>query len=195
MNQKMTKSLFIVTAAGMMLMLVACGEKKKSQDIITQRVETVKPKEPERMQEYNDSRDVAWIGKQYKVTVHRQPADSLPMVKDETGQKFVDNVISVSVLRADGSQFFGRTFKKSDFLSYLDDDYIKTGIFEGLVFDKAEGDFLEFAASVSHPNSDEYIPLVVRLSRMGQITIQRDTQMDTTGDTPQQEPSSEEEQD
>jgi hypothetical protein len=192
MNLKMTKSLFILLTAGALLSLTSCGEKKKSSDIITQRVEKVTPRAPERMQEYDDSRDIAWIGKQYKVNVHRHPADSLPMVKDETGQKFVDNVISVKVLRADGSQFFARTFKKSDFLSYLDDDYIKTGILEGLVFDKAEGDFLEFAASVSHPNSDEYIPLVVRLSRMGQITIQRDTQMDTTGETPEQEPSSEE---
>ena len=188
----MTKSLFMVIATGMLLSLAACGEKKKSTDIITQRVEKVTPQTPERMQEYNDSRDVAWIGKQYKVTVHRQPADSLPMVKDETGQKFVDNVISVSVHRADGSQFFGRTFKKTDFLQYLDDDYSKTGILEGLVFDKADGDWLEFAASVCHPNSDEYIPLVVRLSRMGQITIQRDTQMDTTGETPEQGQSSEE---
>ena len=192
MNLEMTKSLFILLTAGALLSLASCGEKKKSSDIITQRVEKVTPRAPERMQEYDDSRDIAWIGKQYKVNVHRHPADSLPMVKDETGQKFVDNVISVTVLRADGSQFFDRTFTKSDFLSYLDDDYIKTGILEGLVFDKAEGDFLEFAASVSHPNSDEYIPLVVRLSRMGQITIQRDTQMDTTGETPEQEPSSEE---
>ncbi len=192
MNLEMTKSLFILLTAGALLSLTSCGEKKKSSDIITQRVEKVTPRAPERMQEYDDSRDIAWIGKQYKVNVHRHPADSLPMVKDETGQKFVDNVISVKVLRADGSQFFARTFKKSDFLSYLDDDYIKTGILEGLVFDKAEGDFLEFAASVSHPNSDEYIPLVVRLSRMGQITIQRDTQMDTTGETPEQESSSEE---
>ena len=192
MNLEMTKSLFILLTAGALLSLTSCGEKKKSSDIITQRVEKVTPRAPERMQEYDDSRDIAWIGKQYKVNVHRHPADSLPMVKDETGQKFVDNVISVKVLRVDGSRFFARTFKKSDFLSYLDDDYIKTGILEGLVFDKAEGDFLEFAASVSHPNSDEYIPLVVRLSRMGQITIQRDTQMDTTGETPEQEPSSEE---
>ena len=192
MNLEMTKSLFILLTAGALLSLTSCGEKKKSSDIITQRVEKVTPRAPERMQEYDDSRDIAWIGKQYKVNVHRHPADSLPMVKDETGQKFVDNVISVKVLRADGSQFFARTFKKSDFLSYLDDDYIKTGILEGLVFDKAEGDFLEFAASVSHPNSDEYIPLVVKLSRMGQLTIQRDTQMDTTGETPEQEPSSEE---
>ena len=192
MNQKMTKSLFMVIATGMLLSLAACGEKKKSTDIITQRVETVTPQAPERMQEYNDSRNVAWIGKQYQVTVHRQPGDSLSMVKDETGQKFIDNVISVSVTRADGSVFFSRKFTKSDFLQYLDDDYSKTGILEGLVFDKAEGDFLEFAASVSHPHTDEYIPLVVKLSRMGEVTIQRDTQMDTTGDMPEQEQSSEE---
>ena len=192
MHQKMTKSLFMVIATGMLLSLVACGEKKKSADIITQRVETVKPQAPERMQEYNDTRDVAWIGKQYKVTVHRQPGDSLPMVKDETGQKFVDNIISVCVLRADGTKFFSRNFTKSDFLNYLDEDYSKTGILEGLVFDKADGDWLEFAASVCHPHTDEYIPLVVRLSRMGELTIQRDTQMDTTGDTPEQEQSSEE---
>ena len=188
----MTKSLFMVIATGILLSLVACSEKKKSADIITQRVEKVAPQTPERMQEYNDSRDVAWIGKQYKVTVHRQPGDSLPMVKDETGQKFVDNIISVSVFRADGTKFFSRNFTKSDFLSYLDDDYSKTGILEGLVFDKADGDWLEFAASVSHPHTDEYIPLVVKLSRMGEVTIQRDTQMDTTGDTPEQEQSSEE---
>ena len=188
----MTKSLFMVIATGVLLSLVACSEKKKSTDIITQRVETVKPQGPERMQEYNDSRDVAWIGKQYKVNVHRQPGDSLPMVKDETGQKYVDNIISVSVMRADGSKFYSHQFTKADFLQYLDDDYSKTGILEGLVFDKADGDWLEFAASVSHPHTDEYIPLVVRLSRMGELTIQRDTQMDTNSDMPQQEQSSEE---
>ena len=188
----MTKSLFMVIATGVLLSLVACSEKKKSTDIITQRVETVKPQGPERMQEYNDSRDVAWIGKQYKVNVHRQPGDSLPMVKDETGQKYVDNIISVSVMRADGSKFYSHQFTKADFLQYLDDDYRKTGILEGLVFDKVDGDWLDFAASVCHPHTDEYIPLVVRLSRMGELTIQRDTQMDTNSDMPQQEQSSEE---
>ena len=188
----MTKSLLMVIATGMLLSLAACGEKKKSADIITRRVEKVMPQTPERMQEYDDSRNVAWIGKQYKVTVHRQPADSLPLVKDETGQKYVDNVISVSVFRSDGSKFYSRQFTKADFVNYLDDDYRKTGILEGLVFDKADGDWLEFAASVCHPHTDEYIPLVVKLSRMGQLTIQRDTQMDTTGDTPQPDSTSEE---
>ena len=45
---------------------------------------------------------------------------------------------------------------------------------EGLVFDKAEGNSLRFAASVSHPQTDEYIPIVVMVSRMGELTFSRD---------------------
>jgi hypothetical protein len=167
----------VVTA--LIVMMAACGEKKKSEDVITKRVETVVSATPQRMQAYTDKRDVAWIGKTYHVAIHRQAADSLPMVKDETGQKFVDNIISLAVSRSDGSVFYSRLFKKKDFQQYLDADYSKTGILEGFVFDKADGDFLVFAASVSHPQTDEYIPLVVKLSRMGQLLIERDTQMDT----------------
>jgi hypothetical protein len=101
------------------------------------------------------------------------------MVKDETGQKYVDNVFSLKVSRKDGSVFYTRTFTKKALTQYLDDDFNKTGVFEGLVFDKAEGDYLFFGASVGHPQSDEYIPLVFRLSRMGELTIKRDTQMDS----------------
>lgn len=180
-----------MTAASLLTLLAGCGEKKKSQDIITQRVETVKPQKPERMQEYHDSRDVAWIGRKYRVEVQRQPADSLPLVKDETGQKFVDNAITVAVRRSDGSTFYQHRFTKGDFESYLDDDYRKTGILEGLVFDKADGDWLTFAASVCHPHTDEYIPLVVRLSRMGEVVIRLDSLMDTMSDTLPTEPSSE----
>jgi hypothetical protein len=61
----------------------------------------------------------------------------------------------------------------------LDDDFRKTGIFEGLVFDKVDGDWLVLAASVGHPQTDEYIPLIIRLSRMGNLVIKRDVQMDT----------------
>lgn len=181
----MTKSLYTLMAVGIMLSMAACGEKKKSEDIITQRVVTVKPQAPERMQEYHDSREVAWVGRTYRVDVQRQPADSLPMVKDETGQKFVDNAITVDVVRSDGSTFYSHRFTKSDFSQYLDDDYRKTGILEGLVFDKADGDWLEFAASVCHPHTDEYIPLIVRLSRMGELAIRLDTQLDTSSDTTQ----------
>ena len=178
----MKKIVFGLLMAGIVVLMAACGGKKKSDDIIAQRVVKVKPQAPVRMQEYTDNRDVSWIGRQYHVAIHRQPSDSLPTVKDETGQKFVDNVISMAVSRQDGSVFFSRVFTKTDFLPYLDADYSKTGILEGFVFDKADGDWLEFAASVSHPQTDEYIPLVVRLSRMGEVVIKRDTSLDTHSD-------------
>jgi hypothetical protein len=163
-------------------LLSACGGKKKSEDIITTKVEQVKPKDPIAMQEYTDERDVEWIGKNYHVAIHRHSSDSLPMVKDEIGQKYIDNVFTLAVSRTDGSIFFSRSFTKSSLNSYLDDDFRNTGIFEGLVFDKVDGDWLVFAASVGHPQTDEYIPLVIRLSRMGELDIKRDVQMDTNNE-------------
>ena len=99
-----------------------------------------------------------------------------------TGQKYVDNVFRMTVSRKDGSVFFSRTFTKKALSQYLDDDFNKTGVFEGLVFDKAEGDYLFFGASVGHPQSDEYIPLIFRLSRMGDLDMKVDDQLDTNSD-------------
>ena len=174
-----TRTIYLIMVGCLALTLVACGGKKKSDDIITERVEMPKPQEPVRLQSYSDSRDVSWIGRTYHLAINRQPSDSLPMVKDEIGQQFVDNYITLTVSRQDGSTFYSHKFTKRDFDSYLDDDYRATGILEGLVFDKADGDWLEFAASVCHPQTDEYIPLIVRLSRMGELAVQRDSQMDT----------------
>jgi len=173
-NMRLWMPIMVVT-----LLLAACGEKKKSKDIITQRVVTTVSKEPVRMQPYTIDDNVAWIGRTYHWSIERNPCDSMPPVKDESGQKFIDNKFTVSVSRSDGSLFFKQVFTKSTFLSYLDADYQKTGVLEGLVFDRAEGDYLFFGVSVGHPQTDEYIPLVLRLSRMGEIQISVDTQLDT----------------
>ena len=178
----MKKALMIAMAAGLVLAMSGCGSKKKSDQIITQRVVKKAPQQPVKMQEYNDERDVPWIGKSYHVGINRMPSDSLPMVKDETGQKFVDNIFTLTVSREDGSVFFSRQFTKAFFTDYITEVYRKAGILEGIVFDKADGDWLEFAASVGLPQTDEYIPLVIRLSRMGELTVSQDTQMDTNGD-------------
>lgn len=178
----MKKILSVALLAGLAVVLIACGSKKKNEDIIAPRIVKVQPKAPIRMQSYNDVKNVEWIGKTYQVSISRQPSDSLPVIKDETGQKYIDNVFKLIVSRQDGSVFYSRTFTKNALASYLDEEFTKTGVFEGLVFDKTDGDWLVFAASVGHPQSDEYIPLVIRLSRMGELTIARDTQMDTNAE-------------
>lgn len=188
-----TNKLTLLIVGCLALTMVACSGKKKSDDIITKPVEQPKPQGPVPLQPYTDSRDVSWIGRSYHLEINRQSTDSLPMVKDEYGQQFVDNYITLVVSREDGSKFYSHRFTKKDFDKYLDDDYRNTGILEGLVFDKAEGDWLEFAASVSHPQTDEYIPLIVRLSRMGEISIKRDSQMDTSATDEEKEQGKEEE--
>ena len=160
------------------LITTSCGKKKQHDDIIVQETEVPQPQAPIRMQDYKDVKDVQWLGKQYQVEVTRTASDSLAMVKDETGQEFVDNRIVLKVIRTDGSIFCTKTFTKSAFNACLDDDYRKTGILEGFVFDKAEGNQLFFAASVCHPQTDEYIPMVVTVSNFGEVGIAKDQQME-----------------
>ena len=160
------------------LITASCGKKKQHDDIIVQETETPKPQAPIRMQDYKDVKDIQWLGKQYQVEVTRTASDSLAMVKDETGQQFVDNRIVLKVIRQDGTVFCTKTFTKSAFNACLDDDYRKTGILEGFVFDKAEGNQLFFAASVCHPQTDEYIPMVVTVSNFGEVGIAKDQQME-----------------
>ena len=188
-QQKLTRSSAMAVTLSIVLgttMLAGCKQKKQSEDIIVRKTEAPKPQAPIRMQEYNQIKDIHWLDREYQVNIRRTADDSLRMVKDETGQKFVDNRIRLQVIRQDGSVFFSQSFTKATFSEYLDDDYRQTGILEGLVFDRVEGNYLLFAGSVSHPQTDEYIPLVIKVSNFGDVAISRDTQMDTNGSEEEQ---------
>ncbi len=180
------KKIQLLAALLMAVLAISCGKKKESKDIIVPTAEVVKPKAPISMQPYSQQQEVKWLDKSYQVFINRVADDSLRMVQDETGQKFVDNRITLRVIRADGSVFFKKVFTKTTFDAQLDDDYRQTGILEGLVFDKVDGNNLVFAGSVSHPQTDEYIPLVVTVSNFGNVTIKRDDQMDTNSTQEQQ---------
>lgn len=180
------KKIQLLAALLMAVLAISCGKKKESKDIIVPTAEVVKPKAPISMQPYSQQQEVAWLDKSYQVFINRVADDSLRMVQDENGQKFVDNRITLRVVRADGSVFFKKVFTKATFDAQLDDDYRQTGILEGLVFDKVDGNNLVFAGSVSHPQTDEYIPLVVTVSNFGNVTIKRDDQMDTNSTQEQQ---------
>lgn len=176
MNRKLT--IVLLTA---LTVATGCKEKKQTQDIIAPRIEVAKPSGPVRMQPYSDQRSIAWLGKEYKVEVQRTADDSLRKVKDETGQTFVDNRVSIVIRRADGSVAISKTFTKNNFMAYIDANYREAGILEGLVFDEVDDQKLKFAASVSLPLTDEYIPLEVSIDNFGQVTIKRDSEMDTYG--------------
>ena len=151
----MKKILIIGMAVMMSMAFSSCKKEKKSTDIITTKPVVKVPKKTQQMSNYVQMR--------------------------EDGSKYFDNKISVRILRKDGSEFFKRVFTKADFLSYIDSGTKKHGALLGIVYVKAEGDWLFFAASVGSPDvtSDEYIPMVLKISRMGAVSISKDTQLDS----------------
>lgn len=177
------KHLRLLYTAAALCLLVACKDKKPAQDtIITTRQEVRKPQAPIGMQDYRQETDATWMGRSYHIVVHRTAVDSLPMVQDEIGQKYVDNRVTVTIRRPDGSEFFRRTFTKGAFLSYLDDDYRRNGILEAMIFEEVDDGCLQFAVSIAHPQSeDEFIPLEMKINAEGGLAIKRDGDIDTYG--------------
>ena len=131
-----------------------------------------------------EGRTVTWGTGDYTISVKRYADESLPIVQDESGRKYYDNKIDLKISRADGSVFMSRTFQKTDFSQFLDKNTRENGALLGLPFVEVEGNNLVFAASVGSPNemSDEFVPMKVKISRMGDIHIELDNDLDTTND-------------
>ena len=175
------KNLTMVLAFGVLMGVVACKEKKQSDVIITTKPVPEAKKPTQKVGDYETTTPVDWVGSTYQVLVERKADESLPLADDGQGNKYYDNRITVKIVRKDGSEFFNRTFLKEDFSAYVDALYKKNSALLGIVLDRAEADYLVFAASVGSPDkmSDEYVPLVMKVSRFGDVKISKDTQLDT----------------
>ena len=183
----MRKILSILSLALVVGMTTGCKEEKKSNIIITEKPKPVTPKKPQKMGDYEQSLKVEWRGIKYTVEMKLTACDSLPMVKDGANLYF-DNVIVLRIVRPDGSVFYSHKFTKRDFDKCLTDNYRKNGALLGIVYVKSDSDYLYFAASVGSPDksSDEYIPLVLKVHRLGSISIEEDTMLDT-GDSEEED--------
>ena len=171
--------LFTVLAAG--LMASCADEKKKSNIIIAPKpAAKVTNKPTQKMSDYEQARDIEWLGSTYKVIVKSESDSELPIVKLDETTKYYDNKITVRILRQDGTEFFNRSFTKSAFEQYLDRHTKESGALLGIVDVKAEGNNLCFAASVGSPDvtSDEYIPLVLKITNLGAVAITKDQTLD-----------------
>lgn len=171
----------LLIAAVAALAFSACGGKKPDNNIIAKKPAAKAPSGPVRMQDYSHQEKVEWLGKQYAIAIGRKADTSLPVVTDDAGGRYYDNRIEVKVMRADGSEFFAKAFTKADFAAQVSESYLKKSALLGIVFDHVDGDNIVFAASVGAPDvlSDDYVPMLLTLSRLGAITITKDTRLDS----------------
>ena len=162
--------------------VVSCAEKKKTNDIIAPKPVVKAPSAPVKMQNYNHSESVEWIGMNYKVVVKRTVDEDAPVFEDESNNKYYNNKVLLTVLRPDGTEFFKREFRKGDFSQIVESSYIDKANLLGIVLDHAQGDNLVFVASVGSPDqlSDDFVPVALTLSRTGQVSMKKGQDIGTS---------------
>lgn len=167
-----------------LLALASCKDKPQTTDIIVKKPAAKAARRGvQKMGDYQQARSIQWLGGEYGILVERKADTSLPQATDEQGNRYYDNRITLTIRRPDGTVFFQRTFSKADFAGYAG-DAVADGALLGIVFDRTAGGSLRFAASVGSPDkmSDEYVPMVLTITRGGSVSIERDTQLDTASD-------------
>lgn len=167
------------------MVAVACQQPKESKGTVNTTTETVESG-PERMLDY-DYTDTVQMGTQNLVySLHREADDSLGIVVDETGARYVDNFYMLSVA-CDGQTLFENRFTKGNFASCLGEGFKTYGILDGFRFIEAKDGKLVFGACVSYPESDMLSPFLVTVDvSSGTFTVDKDNvldveEMDTDG--------------
>ena len=115
--------------------------------------------------------------KEYQSAVFRRPDETLPVVRNEQGEKFVDNRITLRI-SCDGKRVVEKDFTKESFASLLDAKFMKNSILEGLVYDKTIAQGMVYAASVCYPQSDLYVPIRLLITADGKISMNREESME-----------------
>lgn len=186
----MKRYIYIILAL-FLLALASCNTRtKKDPDnyVVESIQEEVVSKEIHQLQTIEASSEAEFKGRTYNMKVVRRADSTLPVVTDVQGLKYYDNTITLEVSTG-GKLFANKIFNKNTFASYLEADFLKHSILEGLVFDKVTDDGLMFAASVSYPESDLYVPFHVLVLPNGNLSIDKADLMDDY--EPETEPESE----
>lgn len=105
--------------------------------------------------------------------IHREPCNSLPVVIDQYGTKFRDNLFELTIEK-DGKPFLKRQFTKKDFASLITEEFRKHGMFDGFRCIGYEDGLLTFGTCVSYPESDMTQPFLVKVAQDGSISIEHD---------------------
>lgn len=161
--------LFAWVAIGL---LAACSssKKEKADDLQVLTQDSLDAKGPQRMQVSDIKTPIDYRGKKYVSVVKRQPDESLPLVVNEQGEKFVDNRIRLRLTCGERT-VLDKEFTKETFASLVDAKFLKNSILEGLVFDQTTSRGFIYAASVCYPQTDLYIPLRITVTPDGKVSM------------------------
>lgn len=161
----------------------SCSDKKatlSSDERKAFQVDSIDAHGVQRMQVSQVEQTVKWNNKNYTLSICRTPADSLPKIKNDLGDIYLDNKITLRINREKGGRVFNKVFTKRAFSDLIGEDFLSKSILEGMVFDKVTPQGFVFAASVSFPQTDLYVPISLLVSPEGKLTMRKEELMDET---------------
>lgn len=173
---KHIRTLGIILAA--CFITIACRNNEKTEASYNDYEKPENSNEVQKMKTYHYNANIKAFGTTFQYDIVREVNDTLPVIKDDTGQRYADNNIRLKI-NQNNKEIFNKLFTKNTFRSYLDKDFIQHAILEGMAFDRVTPEGLRFSASVSYPNSDIYIPLAITIAKDGSYHIVKDDVLDT----------------
>ncbi len=175
---------FHLLILSVIVVVSACGGKtgNNQEGGLTVLQGTTDAKGNQRMQVSNAERTFTFKGKEYTSHVSRTPDESLPLVKNDQGDTFVDNTISLRLQRG-GETVYSKTFTKSDFATLIGSDFLSKSILEGIVYNKTTPQGIVYAASVCYPQSDLFIPISITITADGHMSMVKDEQLEDVYET------------
>lgn len=169
----MKNIVYIVAGVAVLLFAACSSQKKNDKDIQVLMQDSTAMSAPQRMQVSDTKVTITYKGKEYHSSVVRRPDESLSIVKNEQGEKFVDNSITLRIT-CGGKQIVDKVFTKESFASLVDANFMKHSILEGLVYDKTTPQGIIYAASICYPQTDLYVPLRLTVSADGKISMAKE---------------------
>lgn len=170
---------YLISFVFLSFMLVACNQGSSTTE--NSEVRTVKDKEADnilhRLPTLHVEDTVKSGNNVYSWIIHREASDSLAIVTDEMGYRFVDNLLKISV-RKNGSLLFSHTFKKADFRHLLPADFAKQSILDGCRFMQIHEGMVTFSLAVSYPESDMSRPFKLNIGPDGSYVVVKNDDME-----------------
>ena len=104
------KTLVYIVTCAVMLSVISCTSRNKGgDDVQVLMKDSTVISAPQRMQVSDTKVTITYKGREYRSSVVRRPDESLPVVTNEQGERFIDNSIALRIT-CGGKQIVDKVF-------------------------------------------------------------------------------------
>ena len=133
---------------------------------------------PQKMPKSESKINLNYKGKAYVSIITRRPDERQALVKNQQGDTFIDNLITLHI-KSDDKTIVNKEFVKTDFASLINARFMNNAILENLIYTETTTEGFVYVASISYPQSDLYVPIKLTVTPNGNIKMEKEELLDS----------------